>query len=208
MRNVKILLALFVVLLGFVSTNQLDVYAKVGPNQKFYNSIEQNQAFKKQMKNAKFDMSYEKNSIKIVKNSELKNFNNDVAIVQGKIKGKDITVAAIINANNLEVYSYTLMTVDDQKKGYDLKEYDGKTGELLLHNHIDKNGNVQNALNPGDNQEIRSFGIKPGSFWWKVICNLAVSGQCSLGCLALIEIPGGPPVCAAICASMGGAAAC
>ncbi|MFC6402192.1 hypothetical protein ACFP67_10300 [Mammaliicoccus sciuri] len=175
----------------------------------YFNIIENNKSFKEQTSNSVFDHNFKDSSIKIVKKEENKNFNNDVAIVQGKLKNKDITIAAIFNKETKELYSYTTISIDNNETGHDIKEFNAKTGVLTLANHIDQQGNVQTHQNTNEKGVVTEVGgIEPGSYWWKVICGLSTGGSCSLGCLSLIAVPGGYPMCTLVCSAMAGGAAC
>ncbi|MCG5104544.1 hypothetical protein [Oceanobacillus alkalisoli] len=69
---------------------------------------------------------------------------------------------------------------------------------------------MQNTLNEkGEVEESNSLSeIDRDSYWFKVICGLATSGSCSLGCLALIGVPGGYPACTLLCGALASGAAC
>lgn len=210
MKTSKLFIALLITITGLLST-QPRANAEKTSNEltPYFNVIENNKSFKEQTNNSTFDPEFKNNSIKVIENKENKNFDNDVSIIQGKLKNQDVTVAAIFNKETKELYSYTLISIDKNQTGHDIKEYNSKTGELTLANHIDKKGNVEKHQNTNDNGVVTEVaGIEPGSYWWKVICGLSTGGSCSLGCLSLIAVPGGYPTCTLVCSAMAGGAAC
>ncbi|MDQ7862401.1 hypothetical protein RCO48_19555 [Peribacillus frigoritolerans] len=120
------------------------------------------------------------------------------------IKKEHTGILAILDAKTHEVFSFTTVEENDDSTGLVLTEYDGETGQVLLENNVVDN----KIVNAEDGSHIQPFAIKKGSYWWKVICNLATSGSCALGCLALIAVPGGYPACTLLCGALTGATAC
>jgi hypothetical protein len=142
-----------------------------------------------------------------VERYELKSddFNNDIVIIQSKIDDKqnETGILAIIDEKTYEVLSFTTVNENDDLTGLIFTEYDGESGEVLLQNNVIDNEVVKDA-----SDQIQLSKIDKGSYWWKVICNLATSGSCSLGCLSLIAVPGGYPACTLLCSAFAGGAAC
>ncbi|WP_436882194.1 hypothetical protein [Mammaliicoccus sciuri] len=151
MKISKLFIALLITLTGILST-QPRAQAEQPSNElePYFNIIENNKSFKEQTSNSVFDHNFKDSSIKIVKKEENKNFNNDVAIVQGKLKNKDITIAAIFNKETKELYSYTTISIDNNETGHDIKEFNAKT--VTLANHIDQQGNVQTHQNTNEKE--------------------------------------------------------
>ncbi|MDY7042902.1 hypothetical protein RVS70_01640 [Virgibacillus sp. M23] len=131
---------------------------------------------------------------------ESEDFNKNIVIVESKVE--DTGIIALLDRETHKLFSVS--TIEDIKteNGMTVTEYDGETGEILLQNKI-----VENEVVKDDNT-IEPMKIKKGSYWWKVLCNLSTGGSCSLGCLSLIAVPGGYPVCVSLCSAFAGGAAC
>lgn len=171
----------------------------------YIKAVEENKSFKNFTSSGKL---VKEGNIK-VEEFELessKDFPNDIVVVQTKIDNKKehSGILAIVDEETYEVYSFTTIEENKDSDGLLFTEYDGETGQVLLKNNVVDN----KVVDVKDNSQIQPAAIEKGSYWWNVICNLATSGSCSLGCLALIAVPGGYPACTLLCSALTGSAAC
>lgn len=170
---------------------------------KYLNAVEHNKAYKDLFSSKRLlrkDAEGNKASVLKVQLDENRAFTNDIVIVESKVG--DTGIIAIVDKETFEVFSVSTVEESEKENGMTVTEYDGESGEILLQNNL-----VGNKVVEKENS-VKPMKIDKGSYWWKVICNLSTGGSCSLGCLALIAVPGGYPICVPLCSAFAGGAAC
>jgi len=174
-----------------------------GESKKYIKAVEKNAVYNELSGSKKLDKET------VVEEYKMEtDFDNNVIILQSKVNDKTehTGILALIDAKTNEVFSITTIKERENASTIVLTEYDANTGEKLLQNVVVEGELVESTSD--FNEGFQPYAIKKGSYWWKVICNLAMGGSCSVGCLALIAVPGGYIGCTLLCSSLTGATAC